>query len=84
MTIPLDGNAIGGALIEFFGSEMTDVSGTCIHCGTVSQIAELAVYMRAPGAVVRCRTCGSVVMVLVSIHEQVHVDVACFALSGKS
>jgi hypothetical protein len=83
MTIPLDGNAIGGSLMEYFGSEMTAVSGTCAHCGMVSQIAELVVYMRAPGAVARCRDCGSVVMVLVSTHERLHVDAACFALSRQ-
>src|SRR5207248_1474555 len=61
----LDGNAIGGSLWEAFGREMTGASGACAYCGTASQIAELVVYQRAPGSVVGCRCCGSVVMVLV-------------------
>jgi phage FluMu protein Com len=61
----LDGNAIGGLLIEVFGAEMTTATGTCAHCGAVAQVAELAVYLEAPGTVVRCRSCESVVMVVV-------------------
>ena len=63
----LDGNAIGGALLEYFGAEMTAAWGSCAHCGASARIAELAVYSRAPGAVVRCRVCGKVVMVAVTV-----------------
>lgn len=76
----LDGNAIGGSLWAAFGREMTAASGACAYCGTVSQIAELAVYQRAPGSVVRCRNCGSVVMVVVSVRDEVRVDHAGFRL----
>ena len=51
----LDGNAIGGLLIEVFGTEMTTATGTCGSCGAVSQVAELAVYRPGLGTVVRCR-----------------------------
>jgi Family of unknown function (DUF6510) len=61
----LDGNAIGGLLIEVFGAEMTTASGKCAHCGAVAQVAELVVYLEAPGTVARCRTCESVLMVVV-------------------
>jgi hypothetical protein len=61
----LDGNAIGGLLIEVFGAEMTTATGTCATCGAVAQVAELVVYLEAPGTVARCRTCESVVMVVV-------------------
>lgn len=61
----LDGNAIGGLLIEVFGAEMTTATGTCVTCGAVMQVAELVVYLEAPGTVARCRTCESVVMVVV-------------------
>ena len=70
----VDGNAIAGQLDEYFGAEMTTVRGTCAHCGTGAMIAELAVYNRAPGAVARCRTCGSVVLVVVEIREATHVN----------
>lgn len=77
----LDGNAIGGALREAFGREMTDVSGTCAYCGTVARVAELVVYACAPGAVARCRSCGSVVMVLVDVRGTVKVDHAGLTLA---
>jgi hypothetical protein len=61
----LDGNAIGGLLLEVFGAEMTTATGTCGHCGAVAQVAELVVYLEAPGTVARCRTCESVLLVIV-------------------
>lgn len=73
---PLDGNAIAGELIVHFGREMTTATGTCGHCGSSARLAELVVYMRAPGTVGRCPTCGAVVLVLVEIggHPQVHLE----------
>jgi hypothetical protein len=70
----LDGNAIGGLLMEIFGTEMTTAVGTCGSCGAVSQVAELMVYMPGLGTVVRCRSCGAVLMVFVRIHEVTCVD----------
>ena len=70
----LDGNAIGGLLIEVFGTEMTTATGTCGSCGSVSQVAELAVYMPRLGTVVRCRTCDAVLMILVQIRGVTCVD----------
>jgi hypothetical protein len=70
----LDGNAIGGLLIEVFGAEMTTATGTCASCGAVAQVAELVVYLPAPGTVVRCRTCESVVMVVVEKRGMKCVD----------
>jgi hypothetical protein len=63
----LDGNAIAGPLFEVFGSEMTAVSGRCKFCGMVSHVAELRVYMKAPGAVGRCPNCMNVVLVVTAI-----------------
>lgn len=62
---PLDGNAIGGLLHEIFGAEMTTATGVCAGCGAVAQVAETVVYVQAPGTVVRCRSCTSVLMVVV-------------------
>jgi hypothetical protein len=64
----LDGNAIGDMLIDVFGHDMTAASCRCGTCGAVRPMAELLVYMQAPGIVVRCRSCGSVLMVLVKAH----------------
>ena len=37
MTAALDGNAIGGLLIEVFGTEMTTATGICAACGAASR-----------------------------------------------
>jgi hypothetical protein len=71
----LDGNAIGGLLLEVFGAEMTSATGTCGHCGAVAQVAELVVYLEAPGTVARCRTCESVLLVIVEAHGVKCVDI---------
>jgi hypothetical protein len=63
----LDGNAIAGPLMESFGREMTTTTGTCRHCGTITKIAELRVYLRAPGSVARCPHCADIVMVIVEV-----------------
>jgi uncharacterized Zn finger protein len=78
---PLDGNAIAGDLFEHFGAEMTAVRGACRHCGASGMIGELHVYVRAPGAVVRCRNCGNVVIVVVTVRDRVRVDSSWFEMS---
>jgi len=70
----LDGNAIGGLLQDVFGVEMTAATGVCAHCGATGPVAEMVVYVRAPGTVVRCRTCASVLMVFVDVRATVCVD----------
>jgi hypothetical protein len=75
----LDGNAIGGLLHEVFGTEMTTAETTCAHCGHTAQVAEAIAYVRAPGTVMRCRTCTSVLAVMVRKQEMTCVD-----LSGMS
>jgi phage FluMu protein Com len=77
----LDGNAIAGQLLEYFGHEMTTASGSCAHCGAVAQIAELRVYLRAPGAVVRCPSCGEVVFVVLSMRGTTTVSLGGFSLN---
>jgi Family of unknown function (DUF6510) len=70
----VDGNAIGGMMLEVFGTEMTTATGTCGSCRTVAQVAELAVYRPGLGTVVRCRTCDNVLMVFVHAHGLACVD----------
>jgi hypothetical protein len=70
----VDGNAIGGLLHEVFGTEMTAVASVCGSCQATRQVAELAVYLRAPGTVVRCRSCDNVLMVFVRVRNLVCVD----------
>jgi hypothetical protein len=70
----LDGNAIGGLLHEVFGTEMTGAASVCGHCADARPVAELVVYLQAPGTVVRCRTCENVLMVFVQAHGRTCVD----------
>ena len=76
----LDGNAIAGALFDAFGTEMTTASGTCATCRTHRRLAELNVYLRGPGMVARCPSCGSVVLVLVQIRGVTCVDATGLAV----
>jgi uncharacterized protein DUF6510 len=73
----LDGNAIGGLLLDLFGVEMTTATGVCAHCGAAGELATLVVYLQAPGTVARCRSCGEVVMVVVD-----HRGIKCVDLRG--
>jgi hypothetical protein len=75
----LDGNAIGGLLIDVFGRDMTAVLSTCGTCGASGRVAELAVYGPAPGTVVRCRSCDSVLMAFVAAHGRICVDLSGLA-----
>jgi hypothetical protein len=75
----LDGNAIGGLLHEVFGVELTAAAGTCANCGSRGPLAEVVVYLRAPGTVARCRSCDSVLMVLVEVRETWSVDLSGLA-----
>jgi Family of unknown function (DUF6510) len=74
MTTALDGNAIGGLLLEVFGRELTAERGVCAGCRATARVAELAVYLHAPGTVVRCRSCDAVLMVLVTVRGVTCVD----------
>ena len=70
----LDGNAIGGMLMELFGTDMTAAIGTCGVCGTTGPVAEMAVYLAKLGTVVRCRVCDNVLMVFVEVRGVTCVD----------
>ena len=70
----LDGNAIAGLLLDVFGTELTTATGVCASCGAEGRLAEHAVYNRAPGTVVRCRSCTSMLMVLVEVRGITCVD----------
>jgi hypothetical protein len=74
MNTALDGNAIGGLLLEVFGRELTAKTGVCAACRARAPVAEFAVYLRAPGTVVRCRSCDAVLMVLVTVRGVTCVD----------
>jgi len=75
----LDGNAVAGQLHEIFGTEMTTAVGTCATCGAIAEVAESVVYLNAPGTVVRCRNCLSLLAVITNIREMNCVDLSGLA-----
>jgi hypothetical protein len=72
----LDGNAIGGLLIELFGTDLTGSTGVCASCGTEGYVGTLDVYMRAPGVVGRCRSCGAVMIRIVRSETRTWLDLS--------
>ncbi len=63
----LDGNAAAGILREVFVHELTAAQGACAGCGKVAAMGAHHLYMHplSPGAVLRCRSCGDVLIVVV-------------------
>ena len=70
----LDGNAAAGALAEIFVAEMTVALSSCATCGDTRPIGELRAYLRAPGIVLRCATCGTAEMRIVRDEARVWLD----------
>jgi hypothetical protein len=70
----LDGNAIGGLLLEVFGADLTAATGVCAACGASGPVAEVRVYLDAPGTVARCPACEAALMVLVEARGRWCVD----------
>lgn len=63
----LDGNAAAGLLRDVFVDELTSARGACGSCGAIAEVGDqhLYRYHHSPGAVLRCRRCEAVLMVLV-------------------
>jgi hypothetical protein len=71
---PLDGNAAAGVMAEVFQLEMTMAVTTCASCGAVRPLGELRAYLQAPGAVLRCPTCGVVQLRMVRAPTRAWLD----------
>jgi len=70
----LDGNAVAGVLAAVFGTDVSGSQNRCANCGTVSVVATLRVYTRGPGTVLRCPSCGGVVVRVAEIAGRRVVD----------
>jgi hypothetical protein len=71
----LDGNAIGGLMLELFGSDLTAAPCTCASCHAREQMARLDVYLGA-GIVVRCRHCEAVMIRVVRGRGRTWLDLS--------
>jgi hypothetical protein len=79
MSRRLDGNAIGGDLMEIFGTEMTIAWAVCRSCGAHGQLAEMHVYGDAPGIVGRCAHCDAVLLRIVRAPGRAYVELGGIA-----
>lgn len=70
----VDGNAVAGLLVEIFGQEMTASRGQCGGCDRIDVLANVMVYRDAPGDVLRCPVCDSVLMVIVEVRTGYRVS----------
>jgi ribosomal protein S27E len=70
----LDGNALAGLFAEVFGEDMTSTVITCRTCGTTQVIGETVVYPNPMAAIVRCRTCTQLLILITQIHGVSCVD----------
>jgi uncharacterized Zn finger protein len=71
----LDGNAVAGTLTEIYGDDMTTVLAECASCGRVDPIGGLIAYVHAPGIVLRCTACSTVIIRIVQTPKRTFVDV---------
>lgn len=53
---------------------MTLAEGTCGNCGKSGPLAEVHVYLNAPGSVLRCSSCGQVLITIVRAREEVWLN----------
>ena len=72
----LDGNSIAGLLREIFTMEMTTAESECAHCGTITPMGRVEVYIHAPGTVMRCPSCEQVMMRIVHGRGRYWVDLS--------
>ena len=70
----LDGNAAAGVLADVFGSDVTGSGTVCVACGAHRAVAELVAFVEGPGAVLRCRSCTGLMIVVVSVRGRACVD----------
>jgi hypothetical protein len=80
----VDGNAAAGLLGEVFPFEMTMVRTLCATCGAMEPVGAELVYADAPGLVMRCMHCESVLIKLVHGGGRYWLDmrgVACLQIA---
>lgn len=71
----VDGNALAGALGIAFGTDVTNASAECGHCGSNHRFAEAKAYLRNPGMVMCCPDCSGVELILVEIKQHIQMTI---------
>jgi phage FluMu protein Com len=70
----LDGNAAAGELNQIFTFDITTAQGRCAHCGATRHFAEAHIYVKCPGIVARCASCGHVLLRIVDVGGRLFLD----------
>ena len=70
----LDGNSVAGLLYEIFGVEMTVSPTECASCGREGELATLLAFTHAPGVILRCPSCESVMLRVVKTPDSIYLD----------
>lgn len=66
----VDGNVLAGHVGTVFSFEPTTAQGQCDACEEIAVLGKAMVYRHPMGSVVRCRSCDSVLMVIVEREGQ--------------
>jgi hypothetical protein len=70
----LDANAVAGALEALFGADMTAADSKCAGCGREGEVGTLLAYTNAPGVVLRCPACSTVMLRMVETPRGTFVE----------
>jgi hypothetical protein len=73
-SLVVDGNAVAGMLEELFSIEMTASPTECAACGYEGEVGTLLAFLAAPGLVLRCPNCDSVILRIVTTPRAVYLD----------
>ena len=76
MSVPLDGNAMAGALGELFAVDVSAAVLECAGCSHTGVVAEVVVYADGPGMVGRCPGCSDVLLRLVRTDRSAWLDLS--------
>jgi Family of unknown function (DUF6510) len=80
MSLGLDGNAVAGLLHEIFGREATTAGTVCAACSARRPLGELVVFCDGPGTIIRCRSCTSLLIAIVTVRDRSCVDLTGLAV----
>jgi hypothetical protein len=72
----LDGNAAAGDFMNVFIGDVTTATITCGGCGAIQAFGQLHAYLHAPGTVLRCRECTSMVARVATTDDRIWLDLS--------
>jgi len=75
----LDANAVAGMLEVMFGTDMTAAHSRCGTCGREGEVGTLLAFTNAPGVVLRCPVCTTVLMRMVETPRGMLIEAKGFA-----